>query len=236
MPTIITTALRNWLTENGLQGFIQVAEAPPHPNATEIASRLNIETITDSMIRKKLSLDSTGERQLEMVPSHILERYYGKYSLSAKAFRTKDIPDPFFRDVAKFLLEVGCVHVNAYGMPKHKAGVVLATYEGTKVDWGTVAGAALREGLHTFQDGKKLRPIIHQYLTILYPPRTLPAPPPRPSRRRPEDLATSTWKDQGIATAQRSPSPPPRRRSPTPPPRRRSPTPQEEAEEQQVSP
>ena len=94
------------------------------------------------MLRKKLSLDNTGERHLEMVPSDILERYYGKYS--------------FFQDVAKFLLEVGCVHVNAYGMPKHKAGVVLATYEGTKVDWGTVAGAALREGLHAFQDGKKL--------------------------------------------------------------------------------
>ena len=75
-----------------------MAEAPPHPNRIEIASRLNIETITDSMIRKKLSLDSTGERQLEMVPSHILERYYGKYSLSAKAFRTRDIPNPFFRD------------------------------------------------------------------------------------------------------------------------------------------
>ena len=59
-------------------------------------------------------------------------------------------PDPFLRDVAKFLLEVGCVHVNAYGMPKHKAGVVLATYEGTKVNWGTIAGAALREGLHAF--------------------------------------------------------------------------------------
>ena len=132
MPTIITTTLTNWLTENVLQGLIQVAEAPPHPNATEIASRINIETITDSMLHKKLNLDCTGERQLEMVPSHILERYYGKYSLSAKAFRTKDIPDPFFRDVAKFLLEVGCVHVNAYGMPKHKVGVVLATYEGTK--------------------------------------------------------------------------------------------------------
>ena len=82
MPTIITTALRNWLTENSLQGFIQVAEAPPHPNATEIVSRLNIETIIDSMIRKKLSLDCTGKRQLEMVPSHILEQYYDKYSLS----------------------------------------------------------------------------------------------------------------------------------------------------------
>ena len=160
MPTIITTALRNWLTENGLQGFIKVAEAPPHPNATEIASKLNIETITDSMIRKKLSLDNTGERKLEMVPSHILERYYGKYSLSAKAFRTRDIPDPFFRDVEKVLLEVGCVHVNGYRMPKHKAGVVLATYEGTKVDWGIVAGEALREGLNAFEDGKKLWPII----------------------------------------------------------------------------
>ena len=62
MPTIITTALRNWLTQNGLQGFIKVAEVPPHPNATEIASKLNIETITDSMLRKKLSLDSTCER------------------------------------------------------------------------------------------------------------------------------------------------------------------------------
>ena len=97
MPIII---IRNWLTENGLQGFILVAEAPPYPNATEIASRINIETITDLMLRKKLNLDCTGERQIEMVPSHILERYYGKYSLSAKAFRTKDIPDPFFRDVA----------------------------------------------------------------------------------------------------------------------------------------
>ena len=61
MPTIITIALRNWLAEHGLQGFIKVVEAPPHPNATEITSKLNIETVTDSMIRKKLSLDSTGE-------------------------------------------------------------------------------------------------------------------------------------------------------------------------------
>ena len=61
MPTIITITLRIWLADRGLQGFIKVAEAPPHPNATEIASKLNIETLTDSMVRKKLSLDITGE-------------------------------------------------------------------------------------------------------------------------------------------------------------------------------
>ena len=59
MPTIITSALRNWLVGHGLQGFIRVLEAPPHPNATEIASRLNIETLTDSMVCKKLSMDIT---------------------------------------------------------------------------------------------------------------------------------------------------------------------------------
>ena len=30
---------------------------------------------------------------------------------------------------------------------EEKAGVMLATYEGTNVDWGTITGAALREGL-----------------------------------------------------------------------------------------
>ena len=134
MPTIITTTLRNWLIDHGLPGFIKVAEEPPHPNTTEIASKLNIETLINSMVRKKLSLNNTGERQLEMFPTELLERYYSKYSLSTKAFRTRDIPDPFFRDVAKFLLEVGCAHINVYGMSKHKAGVLLATYERTKVD------------------------------------------------------------------------------------------------------
>ena len=42
MPTIMTFALRNWLADRGLQGFIKVAEVPPHPNTTEIASKLNI--------------------------------------------------------------------------------------------------------------------------------------------------------------------------------------------------
>ena len=86
MPTIITTTLRKWLAERSLQGLIKVAEAPPHPNATEIATKLNIETLTYSMVRKKLNLHSIGERQLEMFPTELLERHYGKYSLFAKAF------------------------------------------------------------------------------------------------------------------------------------------------------
>ena len=48
----------------------------------------------------------------------------------------KDIPNAIFREVVKLLLEVRCVHVNAYGMPKQKAGVIIATFEGKAEDWG----------------------------------------------------------------------------------------------------
>ena len=104
--------------EKRLDGYIRVAEAPAHPEALEIAQKLNIDTVTNATIRKKLDLSSFGEKHFDIPPEEELQKYFGKYSTSAKAFRTKDIPDPFFREIAKFLLEVGCVHVNAYGMPK----------------------------------------------------------------------------------------------------------------------
>ena len=36
MMIIITSTLRKWLTGRGLKGFIQVAEAPAHPNVLEL--------------------------------------------------------------------------------------------------------------------------------------------------------------------------------------------------------
>ena len=68
------------------------------------------------------------------------------------------------------------MHVNAYGMPKQKAGIIIDTFEGHAVNWGVITRLALRQGLHAYQGDKKLRPIIQQYLTILFPPRGLPAP------------------------------------------------------------
>ena len=92
-------------------------------------------------------------------------------------------------------------------MLKQKARVVISTYEGKDVDWGVITGMALREGLHAFQSGKKLRPIIQQYLTILFPPRTLPAPATRPSRRQLEELTSSTWEEDSSVRPTDSPPP-----------------------------
>ena len=57
MTIVVTSALRNWLTDHNLQGFIQVAEASSHPNTMEMASKLNIETLTESMVRKHLGFE-----------------------------------------------------------------------------------------------------------------------------------------------------------------------------------
>ena len=122
--------------------------------------KLNINTVTNASIWRKLCLFATGEKHFEIPPSDELEKYFGQYSTSAKAYRTKKIPNPFFREIAKFLLEVGCVHVNAYGMPKQKAGIIIDTFEGRVVDWGVITGPTLQEGLHGYQAGKKLRSII----------------------------------------------------------------------------
>ena len=162
MPITISTALRRWLREKGFEGYIRVAETPSHPDALEIAKKLNVDMMTNSTIQKKLGLSTNGEKHFDISLVETLEKYFGEYSVSAKAYRTKDIPNPFFREVAKFLLEVGCLHINAYEIPKQKVGVINETFEVRVVDWGVITGPTLREGLYAYQAGKKLRPIIQQ--------------------------------------------------------------------------
>ena len=104
MPIFISPALRRWLHDKSFGGYIRVAEVPPHPDAQEVAKKLNVDTITNASIRKKLGLSGSGERHFEITPVGVLERYFGEYSTSSKAYKTRDIPNPFFGEVAKFLL------------------------------------------------------------------------------------------------------------------------------------
>ena len=225
MTINISTALCRWLLEKGLEGYIKVAEAPPHLDAFNIARKLNVDTVTNAMVRQKLGLSGLGEKQFDIAPAETLQKYFAEYSLTAKAYRTKEIPNAFFREVAKFLLEVGCVHVNAYEMHKQKAGVVIETFEGKAVDWGVITGSTLREGLHSYQSGKKLRPIIQQYLTVLFPPHGIhgpaasqPSPGPRSARRRLAELAATEWEEEpqtAQAEAQETPEKRPTHNEPT---------------------
>ena len=137
--------MHRWLLAKGFEGYIWVVEAPPHPDAQDITRKLNINTVTNASIRKKLCLSGTGEKHFEIPQTDALEKYFGKYLTSAKAYKTKEIQNPFFLEIEKFLLEVGCVHVNSYWMPKQKAGVIIDTFEVRTIDWGVIMGPTLRE-------------------------------------------------------------------------------------------
>ena len=108
--------------DHDLQGFIQVAEAPPHPNSHEMATQINVDTITNATIRKKLGLSPTREGYFEIPPTEVLERYFGGHSASAKAYKTQ--------------LALDC-------LPRQKVGVIITTFEGKPADWGVFMGVAL---------------------------------------------------------------------------------------------
>ena len=61
MTIEISLALRERLHDKGLEGYIRVAEAPPHPDAHEVAKKLNVDTITNASIKKKIGLSGSGE-------------------------------------------------------------------------------------------------------------------------------------------------------------------------------
>ena len=69
--------------------------------------------------------------------------------------------DEFFHEVAKFMLEVAFVTPRFYGMPKKRAGFIIATYEGENFDWGLLSAEALWEQLSGIQQkGKMMKTII----------------------------------------------------------------------------
>ena len=174
MPITISDNLRLWLETKNLQGYIQIAEAFPHPNAVEITQQIDIAKITNKQVRRILNLKREGFDAVQKMDKETLRSYFGEYSPSAKAFQTMGGHDEFFHEVAKFMLEVAFVTQRFYGMPKKRAGFIIATYEGEKFDWGLLSAEALREQLSGIQQkGKMMKTFIAQWLTVLFPPQSL---------------------------------------------------------------
>ena len=69
MTITISAALRRWLLEKGFEGYIKVAESPPHLDALDIAKKLNVDTGTNAMVRQKLSLSGLGEKHFDIAPT-----------------------------------------------------------------------------------------------------------------------------------------------------------------------
>ena len=75
-----------------------------------------------------------------------------------------------FREVACVLHEYGFIHPRPQVMPKNKAGFIVATYEGIRVDWPVITADSLRAAIQSIVDGKKVWTVVAQWLTLLAPP------------------------------------------------------------------
>ena len=126
MAIDIPPTLQQWLHECGLAGYTSVVEALPHPNTQDIGVKINVDTITNATIRKKLGLSPLVDRCFGIPLTTVLEKYFREYSTSAKAYKIQKALDIFFCDVIKFLLEVACMHPQRLPTHHHLSRQILA--------------------------------------------------------------------------------------------------------------
>ena len=116
-------------------------------------------------MHRTLKLKREGFDIVQKMDKDTLRSYFGEYSPSAKAFQTLGGQDEFFHEGAKFLLEMGFVTPQFYGM-----AFIIATYEGETFDWGLLSAEALRDQLYGVQQkGKLTKTIFARWLAILFP-------------------------------------------------------------------
>ena len=199
---------------------MKVIDASAHPDAHALARRIPSDTITNTVIRAALDLQRGGDHEVDIPLPTILKEYFGEYSASGKAYCTYGGSNKAFGELAQILMEYAFVHTNPTSMPQNKAAIIISAYEGNRIDWGIITGEGLPAALASFQSGKKMLSVITHFLTVLYPPPSLPSPralssppPPRKQREKLTTLTQEAWEEptppSPPATAQNPTSAPP---------------------------
>ena len=111
MPIKVSSHLRGWLENDGLENYLQVVEAEPHPDVMAIIRHIDAKQISNKRVPRFWNLEED-----------ILQSYFGPYLASAKSHLINGAPDVFFQDVAKFLLEVALLSPCCYCMHAQTEG------------------------------------------------------------------------------------------------------------------
>ena len=166
----LSDAAREWFTKNGLEGFLRIADAPPHEEPEQVAATIDLSKIMEGTILTVTGLQAGGLQSVEIPSNKIMSEYFGEYSLNSKAYRTQGGKDLLFKEVARVLQEYGFVNPRPPAMPKYKVGFVIAAYEGLKVDWVAFITECLKDAIGDLAGGKKPWTGVAQWLTLLAPP------------------------------------------------------------------
>ena len=152
----LSETAKKWLTQNGLEGFLRVVEAPPHEEPEKVAQKIDLEEITEDAIRALIGLLEGGLFSIENPSRETLKKFSDEYSLASKAYRTQGDEDAMFREVACVLHEYGFIHPRPQAMPQNRANFIIATYEGIRVDWPVIVADSLQAAIQSNVDGKEV--------------------------------------------------------------------------------
>ena len=100
----------SWFTQHGLEGFLRIAEAPPHDEPGKVAKKIDLEEITEDVIHALIGLPKGGIYSIENPSPEMLTKFFNEYSLTSKAYRTQGGDDALFREVAPVLHGDGFMH------------------------------------------------------------------------------------------------------------------------------
>ena len=208
-PQTLSEAAKKWFRQHGLEGFLTIMEAPPHQEADKVIKGIDTEVITEEAIRALTGLPEGGIFQIDNPTSEQFIKYFGEYSLASKGCWTQGGEDTLFQEIARVLHEYGHVYPRPPVMPQNRAGMIIATYEGIKVDWPVLIADGLCAAIDVVRgkDGKEGRKIWHavtQWLTLLVPPveavqtkkrtRTADGSTPKTTSKRQQLLASKATK------------------------------------------
>ena len=169
-PMALSEEARQWMIENGLEGLLRIADAPPHAEPEQAAASIDLSEVTEGAVQALTGIKAGGLQTIENPSSQILFEYFGEYSISSKAYRTQGGENLLFGEVARAMMEYGFVNSRPPAIAKYRAAFVIATYEGLQVDWLHFITEGLKEAIKNLVEGKKPWAGIAQWLTVLVPP------------------------------------------------------------------
>ena len=61
--------------------------------------------------------------------------YFGEYSTTEKKYKTMGGPMDLFKEFSVMFMKVPMLHQNPYAMSKGKGSLLIAEFEGHRIDW-----------------------------------------------------------------------------------------------------
>ena len=59
-PMALSDEAKQWLTEHGLEGFLRIADAPPHDEPKHVTATINLSEITEGTVQALTGLQAGG--------------------------------------------------------------------------------------------------------------------------------------------------------------------------------